>query len=80
MACDEAILADHHGQVNSRIFRNRICLNIVVVNLLVVFRVDLNPAGISRAHAVGMIAVDVDRTGKRAVHQGQNDGQPVGCR
>ena len=77
MAGDEAVLADHHRKMHPRILRDRIRLNIVVISLLVVFRIDLDPPGVARAHAVGMITVDIDRSGQRPVHERQHNGQAV---
>ena len=52
----------------------------IIVGLLIIFRINLEPARISGAHAVRMVTVDIDRTGQRPVYQCQHQRHPVGRR
>ena len=78
VAGDETVLADHDRKHHVFVFGDAVCLNHVVVGFLIVLGKNLNPSGVSRAHGVGMIAVDVDRAGEGAVYKGQTDREPVG--
>ena len=80
MARDKAVLADHHRQVHPGILRDRESLNVVVIGLLIVLRIDLDPAGVPCAHSVGVVTVDINRAGQCAVDQREHDGQSVGRR
>ena len=57
------MLGDAHG------------LDHVVVGFLRVLAEDLDPAGVARAHGVGVVAVDVDGGGQGAVDDHHDDGQ-----
>ena len=80
VARDKSVLADHDRQMDSGVLCDRERLDIIVIGFLVVFRVDLDPSRISRSHAVGMVAVDIDRARQSSVDKRQNDGKTVGCR
>ena len=77
---DKAVHADHHRQTDIPSFRNGEGLDIVVIDLLIVLRVDLDPAGVPGTHGVGMVIVDVDGAGESAGGHCQNNGQSGGCR
>ena len=70
---DKAVLADHDRQADIRCLRDAHRLKVVVIGLLIILGVQLNPAGIARAHGVGMVVVDVDRAGQRAVDARKRD-------
>ena len=76
MGGDEAVHADHHRQPNR--LGNGERLDIVVIDLLVVLRINLNPARIPRAHGVGMVVIDVDGAGQRTGRNRQHNGKPAG--
>ena len=80
VAGDETVLADHDREHDVFVLGDAVRLDHVVVGFLVVLGKDLNPAGVSGAHGVGMVAVDVDRAGEGAVYKGQTDWEPVGGR
>ena len=61
------ILADHDRQMYSLILRDRICLNEVIIRFLIILCIDLDPTGISCAHSIGVVTVDIDRSGKCSV-------------
>ena len=63
MTGDKTILTDHDRQMYSGVFRNWIRLNKIVIRFLIIFCIYLDPAGISCAHSIGVITVDVDRAG-----------------
>ena len=75
MGGDEAVLAYHDGQSYVRVLRDGHGLEVIVVGLLVVFGIDLNPAGIPGIHSIRVIVVDIDGTGQSAADAGQRDGQ-----
>ena len=62
VAGDEPILTDHDGQMYPLVLRDRKCLYVIVVHLLIGLRIDLDPAGIPCTHAVRVIRIDIDRT------------------
>ena len=66
--------------MDAGVFRNGESLNVVIVGFLIVFGINLDPSCVSGAHAVRVVAVDIDGTGKRAVYQGQDQRQAVGGR
>ena len=78
MGGDEAVLAYHDGQSYIWMLRNGHGLEIVVVGFLVVFCIDLDPAGIPGVHGVGVVIVDIDGAGQCAADTGQRDGQAGG--
>ena len=80
MTCNKSILADHDGKPYVLVFRDTVCLHHIIIGLLVILRIDLNPSGISCAHTVRMIAVDIDRPRKRTIHQRQRQRQTIGSR
>ena len=77
VAGDKAVLADHDREMDSGILGDGKCLQIIVVGLLIVFRVDLDPSSVAGAHAVRVVTVDVDGAGQGPVHQSQDQGKAV---
>ena len=77
MAGDKSILTNHNGEHNILVFCNAVSLYHIIIGFLIIFCKKLNPSGIAGAHGVGVVAVDVDRTGKSPVDQGQTDGQAI---
>ena len=57
---------------------NAVCLNKIIIYLLIVFCINLDPSGIACSHTIGMITVDVNRTGQSSVYQCQSDWHTVG--
>ena len=78
MACNKSILADHDWKHNIFVLRNTVCLNKVIIGFLIVFCINLNPSGISCSHTVGMLAVDIQRTGQRTVDYCHAKRQTIG--
>ncbi len=75
MTGDEAVGHGHDRQHHIRMLGDANRLNEIVVTLLGVFAIELNPAGIARTHGIGVITVDVQRSGYGAVHYRHDDGR-----
>ncbi len=75
MAGDKAVLADHHRKMHVPVLRNAVGLEEIVIGLLVVLRVNLNPAGIPRSHTVGMLRVDIQGSRQPPVYHRHHNGQ-----
>ena len=80
MADNKPVLTDHNRKHHVFMLCNPVCLDEIIISLLVIFRIYLDPAGIPCPHAVGVLAVDIQRTGQRPVHKRKRDRQPVGRR
>ena len=73
---ETACLADHDRK--SAVLCDRHSLDVIVVDFLIVFCVDLDPPAVAAAHGIRMVVVDVDRSGQGPVHDSHDDGQPAG--
>ncbi len=75
MRSDETILHHHSRQHHFRILSHLESDEGVVVSLLRALAENLDPARVSHHHGVSVIAVDVDRRGKRPARDGHHDRQ-----
>ena len=72
----EAVLADEHRQQHVRVLGEPRRDHGQVVCLLRVLGEELDDAGVADQHRVGVVAVDVDRPGERAVAERHDDRRP----
>ena len=69
----EAVDADDHGQEHVRVLGQTRRKDGQVVGLLRALGEELDRAGVADQHRVGVVAVDVDRAGQRAVAERHHD-------
>ena len=73
MSEDIAIHADHNR--TTEFFRQAKRLNMKIHGFLIIFRKQLNPAGIPHGHAIRMIVPDIDRRAEGAIGNGHDNGK-----
>ena len=77
VADDEPVHVDRDRQPHVLVLGDAVGHDRVVVGLLGVLGKELDPAAVAHAHAVGVVAVDVEGRGQRPVHQRHQDRQAV---
>jgi len=77
VAYDKTVEIYHDGQPYGRVFSNLYRLYGIVVRFLRVLAPELYPSGVPCAHRVRVVAMYVDRRGKRPVYYGHHYRQPA---